>query len=322
MNRNCAEGAALAPFLLDGGEPMKIRILGVPLDLGQERRGVDMGPSAVRVAGLNAAVKSLGHIVEDGGNIHVKNPEELHFGDKRAKYLTEIAAACVDVAGRIQQTLEEGFFPLTLGGDHSMAIGTIAGVSKFYRNRQESVGLLWIDAHGDMNTPETSPSGNIHGMPFAASLGLGSPELAGIYGFAPKVRPDQCVLIGARDLDSTERMTVRKAGLHVFTMRDIDEQGMRAVMEKSIALATAGTGGYVVSFDMDAMDPTEAPGVGTPVRGGLTFREGHLALEMAADSGKMVAFELVEVNPIIDMLNKTAILGVGLISSALGKKIL
>ncbi|MGH9451450.1 MAG: arginase [Terriglobia bacterium] len=301
---------------------MKIRILGVPLDLGQERRGVDMGPSAVRAAGLNTAIDELGHSVEDSGNIPVKNPEEQHFGDKRAKYLTEIAAACSGVAERVVRTLEDGFFPLTLGGDHSMAIGSIAGVAKFYRDRQQSVGLIWIDAHGDMNTPETSPSGNIHGMPFAASLGFGPPELTGIYGFAPKVRPDHCVLIGARDLDTTERATVKEAGLPVFTMRDIDEQGMRAVMERSIALAAAGTAGYLVSFDMDVMDPVEAPGVGTPVRGGLTFREAHLALEMIADSRKMLALDLVEVNPIIDIMNKTAILGVGLIASALGKKIL
>lgn len=301
---------------------MKIRILGVPLDLGQERRGVDMGPSAVRAAGLNAAIKALGHEVEDSGNIHVKNPEEQHFGNKRAKYLNEIAETCRDVAARVSHTLEEDCFPLTLGGDHSIAIGTLAGVSKFYRDRNQEVGLLWIDAHGDMNTPDTSPSGNIHGMPFAASLGYGPQELTGIYGFSPKVSTARAVLVGARDLDSTERKTVKKSGLSVFTMRDIDEQGMRAVMEKSIALASEGAGGYVVSFDMDVIDPAEAPGVGTPVRGGLTFREAHLALEMVADSGKMAAFELVEVNPIIDIMNKTAILGVGLISSALGKKIL
>ncbi|MGH9353765.1 MAG: arginase [Terriglobia bacterium] len=301
---------------------MKIRILGVPLDLGQERRGVDMGPSAVRAAGLNAALRSLSHSVEDSGNLHVKIPEEQHFGDKHAKYLNEIAEACRDVAERVCQTLEDGFFPLSLGGDHSMAIGTIAGAAKFYRGRNQSLGVLWIDAHGDMNTPETSPSGNIHGMPFAASLGFGPPALTGLFGFNPKVQPGQCVLIGARDLDAPERKIVKKSGVHVFTMRDIDEQGMRAVMDKAISFATTGTGGCVVSFDMGVMDPAEAPGVGTPVRGGLTFREAHLALEMIADSGKMAAFELVEVNPIIDIMNKTATLGVGLITSALGKKIL
>ncbi|HEX5483234.1 MAG TPA: arginase [Terriglobia bacterium] len=301
---------------------MKIRILGVPLDLGQERRGVDMGPSALRAAGLDAAIGSLGHTVEDSGNLHVKNPEEQHFGDKHAKYLNEIAEACRLVAQRIHKTLEDDFFPLSLGGDHSMAVGTIAGVSKYCRERKQTVGLIWIDAHGDMNTPRTSPSGNIHGMPFAASLGLGPQDLTGIYGFAPKVQAQRCVLIGARDLDGSERQTIKKSGVHVFTMRDIDEQGMRAVMARSIELSTERTAGFIVSFDMDVMDPAEAPGVGTPVRGGLTFREAHLAMEMAADSGKMLALEIVEINPIIDIMNKTAILGVGLITSALGKKIL
>lgn len=301
---------------------MKIRILGVPLDLGQERRGVDMGPSAVRAAGLNSALKSLGHKVEDAGNIHVKIPEEQHFGDRHAKYLHEIAETSQEVADRIVQTLEAGFFPLSLGGDHTVAVGTQAGVSKFFRDREQSVGVLWIDAHADMNTPETSPSGNVHGMPFAATLGLGPEPLAKIFGFSPKMQPKNCVLIGARNLDERERGLVKNSGIGVFTMRDIDEQGMRTVIEKSLATATDGTVGFVVSFDMDVLDPGEAPGVGTPVRGGITFREGHLAMEMIADSKKMVALEVVEVNPIIDIHNRTAILAVGLVSSALGKKIL
>ncbi len=301
---------------------MKIRILGVPLDLGQERRGVDMGPSALRAAGLNATLRALGHSVQDGGNIHVKNPEEQHFGDKRAKYLTEIAETCTHVARRIHGALEEGFFPLSLGGDHSMATGTVGGVSKFFHDRGQPVGLIWIDAHADMNTPETSPSGNVHGMPFAALLGLGPEALTRICGLLPKVSPGRCVLIGVRDMDARERRTVKRSGVHVFTMRDIDEQGMRAVMEKSLTLSTGGAAGFAVSFDMDVMDPAEAPGVGTPVQGGLTFREAHLALEMIADSGKMLAMELVEINPILDIMNKTANLGVGLINSALGKKIL
>jgi arginase len=301
---------------------MKVRILGVPLDLGQERRGVDMGPSAVRAAGLNAALKSLGHHVEDSGNIHVKIPEEQHFGEKRAKYLNEIAETCQEAAQRIYQTLEEDTFPVSLGGDHSIAAGTIAGVAKFYRNRGQKIGCMWIDAHADMNTPETTPTGNVHGMPYAASLGIGPEPLTKIFGFAPKLEGRHCVLIGARDLDKAEKRRVKESGVTVFTMREIDEQGMRAVMEKSLAICGDGTVGFVVSFDMDVMDPTEAPGVGTPVRGGITFREGHLALEMIADSKKMLSLELVEVNPIIDTMNKTAILGVGLISSALGKKIL
>lgn len=301
---------------------MKIRILGVPLDLGQERRGVDMGPSALRAAGLNSTVKALGHSVEDSGNIHVKNPEEQHFGDKHAKYLSEIAETCGDVARRIHKTLGEGFFPLTLGGDHSLAIGTVGGVSKFLHDRGESAGLIWIDAHADMNTPETSPSGNVHGMPFAALLGFGPQALTGTYGFSPKVLAGNCVLIGVRDMDARERKIVRDSGIHVFTMRAIDEQGMRAVMEKSLTLSTNGAAGFCVSLDMDVMDPAEAPGVGTPIQGGLTFREAHLAMEMIADSGKMLAMELVEINPILDIMNKTANLGVGLINSALGKKIL
>ncbi|MFZ0963895.1 MAG: arginase [Terriglobia bacterium] len=301
---------------------LKIKILGVPLDLGQERRGVDMGPSAVRAAGLNQVLKSLGHEVEDSGNIHVRLPEEQPFGNQRAKYLKEIAETSQEVAQRICQTLEAGYFPVALGGDHSMAIGTQAGVAMFYRNRNQEVGCLWIDAHADMNTPETSPSGNVHGMPFAATLGRGPDALTQIGGFAPKMRPEKCALIGIRDLDSRERQMVLDSGVNAFTMREIDEQGMRAVMEKGIALASQGTAGFVVSFDMDVLDPHEAPGVGTPVRGGITFREAHLAMEMVADSRKMVAFELVEINPIIDVMNKTAILGVGLAASALGKKIL
>ena len=300
----------------------KIRILGVPLDLGQERRGVDMGPSAVRAAGLHQALKSLGHEVEDAGNIHVRLPEEQPFGSQSAKYLKEIAETSQEVAERTRQTLADGYFPITLGGDHSIAIGTIAGVAKFYHDRNQEVGCLWIDAHADMNTPETSPSGNIHGMPFAASLGHGPDSLTKIFGFAPKLRPEKCVLIGIRDLDGHERQTVRASGVNLITMREVDEMGMRNVMERAINLASKGTAGFVVSFDMDVVDPDDAPGVGTPVRGGITYREAHLALEMIADCGKMLAFELVEINPIIDVMNKTAILGVGFTASALRKRIL
>ncbi len=301
---------------------MRVRILGVPLDLGQERRGVDMGPSAVRAAGLNHALKSLGHQVEDAGNVHVKLPEEQHFGDRRAKYLHEIAETCQEVAHRLYRTLEEGVFPVSLGGDHSIAIGTLAGVAKFHHDRKRVIGCIWIDAHGDMNTPESSPSGNVHGMPFAATLGHGSEALTRIFGYAPKLEPKNCVLIGVRDLDSRERRLVKESAVNTFTMRDIDEQGMRTVMEKSIDLAGRRTAGFAVSFDMDVVDPEYAPGVGTPVPGGITFREAHLAMEIIADSKKMVSIEVVEVNPIIDVMNKTAVLGVGLLTSALGKKIL
>jgi len=283
---------------------------------------VDMGPSAVRAAGLNHALKNLGHQVEDAGNVHVKLPEEQHFGDRHAKYLNEIAETCQEVAHRVCQTLEEGVFPLSLGGDHSIAIGTLAGVAKFYHDKKQSIGCIWIDAHGDMNTPESSPSGNVHGMPFAAILGHGPEPLTKIFGYAPKLQPKDCVLIGLRDLDQRERRLVKESGVNTFTMRDIDEQGMRSVMEKATELAGQGTAGFAVSFDMDVVDPEYAPGVGTPVSGGITFREAHLAMEMIADSKKMVSIEIVEVNPIIDVMNKTAALGVGLLTSALGKKIL
>jgi arginase len=248
---------------------LKIKILGVPLDLGQERRGVDMGPLAMRAAGLNQALRSLGHEVEDGGNIPVRLPEQQHFGDQHAKYLHEIAATAQEVAKQVYEALAAGYFPLLLGGDHSVAIGTQAGVSKFYHDRGQEIGCLWIDAHADMNTPETSPSGNVHGMPFAASLGKGPESLTHLLGFAPKLRPEKCALIGIRDLDAVERQVVRSSGVNLFTMRDIDELGTRTVMERALKLATKDTAGFVVSFDMDVVDPGEAPGVGTPVRGGI-----------------------------------------------------
>lgn len=301
---------------------MKIRILGVPLDLGQERRGVDMGPSAVRSAGLNAALKALGHQVEDAGNLHVRGAEEQHFGDKRAKYLSEISESCQQVADRVHQTLLDGLFPISLGGDHSIAIGTLAGVSKFFHDRDQHVGLIWIDAHADMNTPKTSPSGNVHGMPFAATLGYGPESLIKICGFSPKVEGRNCALVGVRDIDPREQRIVKESGVNIFTMRDIDELGMRVVMQRSLDLASRDTEGFAVSFDMDVVDPDEAPGVGTPVPGGITYREAHLAMEIIADSERMVSLEVVEVNPILDVHNRTASLGVGLVSSALGKKIL
>lgn len=301
---------------------MKVRILGVPLDLGQERRGVDMGPSAIRAAGLNSVLRNLSHHVEDAGNVPVKLAEEQPFGDRRAKYLHEISETCQEVAKRIYQTLEEDQFPISLGGDHSVAVGTVSGISKYYRDREQTLGLIWVDAHGDMNTPESSPSGNVHGMPFAALLGIGPEPLTGIYGFVPKVQAKDCVLVGARDLDPRERKQIHASGVNVFTMRDIDELGMRLVMQRSLDLATRDTAGVAISFDMDVVDPDEAPGVGTAVPGGITFREAHLAMEIIADSKKMVSLEIVEVNPILDTLNRTAALAVGLVSSALGKKIL
>jgi arginase len=300
----------------------KIRILGVPMDLGQSRRGVDMGPSALRVAGLQARLKQLNYQVEDIGNISVKQPEEQHYGDKRAKYLNEIAETCQGLAEAVEKTLGEEMMPIILGGDHSIAAGSVAGVASFFRKQSKRIGLIWLDAHGDVNTPESSPSGNVHGMPLASIMGYGAPELTELCNFKPKIEPQNVAMVGIRDLDAKERQLVKKSGVHVFTMRDIDERGMREVMSEALRFATDDTNGVAISLDMDFLDPTEAPGVGTPVRGGVTYREAHLALEMIADSRALVSFELVEINPVVDLHNKTAILGVELILSGLGKKIL
>ncbi|MGA9210993.1 MAG: arginase [Terriglobales bacterium] len=300
----------------------KIRVIGVPLDLGQSRRGVDMGPSAVRVAGLAARLEALGFVVEDAGNIAVAIAEQKKEGHPNAKYLKEITATCVKQAELVLKTLEAGKTPLVLGGDHSVAVGTVSGVSEFFRRQNQKLGLLWIDAHADINTPESSPSGNVHGMPLAAIMGLGPPELANIFGFSPKVAPENCVLVGVRDIDAAEKENVRKAGIEVYTMRDIDERGMRAVMEEALRAAGRGTAGYHVSLDMDWVDPEDAPGVGTPVRGGATYREAHLAMEIIADHGRLTSFEIVEVNPVIDERNQTANLAVELTLSVFGKKIL
>jgi arginase len=303
--------------------PRQIRIIGVPLDLGQSRRGVDMGPSAVRVAGLEARLEALGHVVSDGGNVAVAIAETRNAGDPNAKYLKEINETCERVAEMVLHTLEEGITPVILGGDHSLAAGSVSGLAEYYRRRNEKVGLLWIDAHSDINTPETSPSGNVHGMPLAALLGLGAQPLSNIFGWQPKVAPENTVLIGVRDIDATEKDNIRRAGIsEVYTMRDIDERGMRTVMEEALRTASRDTAGYHVSLDMDWIDPVDAPGVGTPVRGGATYREAHLAMEILADHGRLLSFEIVEVNPVIDEHNRTAELAVELICSAFGKKIL
>jgi len=303
--------------------PRRIKIIGVPLDLGASRRGVDMGPSAVRVAGLEARLEALGHEVNDSGNISVAIAETKHVGEQSARYLKEITETCTKAAELVVRSLEEGMTPVVLGGDHSVAAGTVSGVSEFYRREKKKIGLIWIDAHSDINTPATSPSGNVHGMPLAALLGLGPEPLANIFGFSPKVAPENTVLIGVRDIDATEKENIKLAGVtEVYTMRDIDERGMRTVMEEALRAAGRGTAGYHVSLDMDWIDPEDAPGVGTPVRGGATYREAHLAMEIIADHGRMLSFEIVEVNPVIDEHNRTADLAVELISSAFGKKIL
>ncbi|HEU5453200.1 MAG TPA: arginase [Terriglobales bacterium] len=310
------------PPTAGGVTPKKIRVIGVPLDLGQNRRGVDMGPSAVRVAGLEARLEAIGHVVEDAGNVSVAIAEQKKEGAANAKYLKEITQTCTKEAELVVKTLEAGKVPVVLGGDHSIAAGTVSGVSEFYRRQNQQIGLIWIDAHADINTPATSPSGNVHGMPLAAIMNLWPSELANIFGFAPKVQPEHCVLVGVRDIDDTEKENIRRAGVEVFTMRDIDERGMRVVIEEALRMAGRGTAGYHISLDMDWIDPEDAPGVGTPVRGGATYREAHLAMEIIADHGRMLSFEIVEVNPVIDEHNRTADLAVELTLSAFGKKIL
>ena len=326
MSMNAENPAASASFPHGGAQSLptrSIRILGVPLDLGASRRGVDMGPSAMRVAGLEARLEALGHQVSDGGNILVEIAETQTLGNKSARYLSEITETCTRTAEAVVKALEEGMTPLLLGGDHSLAAGSVSGVAEFYRRKGEKIGVLWIDAHSDINTPKTSPSGNVHGMPLAALLGLGPEPLSTIFGYAPKIAAENTVLIGVRDIDAAERENIRRAGVaQVYTMRDIDERGMRAVMEEALRVAGDGAAGYHVSLDMDWIDPEDAPGVGTPVRGGATYREAHLAMEILADDGRLLSFEIVEVNPVIDEHNRTADLAVDLACSAFGKKIL
>jgi arginase len=300
----------------------QIAILGAPLDLGAGRRGVDMGPSALRLAGLNAKLEALGYQVQDLGNVSVAQPESTPTGPQNTKYLAQISKSCAKLAGIVKDVVETGKVPLVLGGDHSVAAGTVSGVAEVFRQRGEKIGLIWIDAHADMNTPESSPSGNVHGMPLACCLGYGPRELTHLFDFAPKVAGRNVVLIGLRDVDLRERPIVRESGVTAFTMRDIDECGLRNIMERAIRAATNDTAGFHLSLDMDAVDPDEAPGVGTPVRGGMTYREAHLAMETICDSGRLLSMEIVEVNPVLDDANRTALLGVELVMSAMGKKIL
>nr|AIA10711.1 arginase [uncultured bacterium] len=298
------------------------RIIGVPMDLGAGRRGVDMGPSAIRIAGLNQAITWLGFDVTDSGNVHVNPPEAVSLNNPRARYLPEIAAASEELAAMVETALEEGAMPVILGGDHSIAIGSVAGLASFYRKRHERVGIIWLDAHADTNTPDTTPSGNIHGMPLAALLGYGAKELTHVAGFAPKVLPENTVIIGARSIDPGERELLRTLSIRVFTMTELDERGMAEVVKEAVEIASRNTAGIHVTMDMDFIDPFYAPGVGTPERGGATYRESHLAMEKIADSGRVLSVELTEVNPLYDTANQTAQLAVEMILSALGKKIL
>jgi len=299
-----------------------IHIIGVPLDLGGGRRGVDMGPSALRIAGLGERIASLGYTVVDDGDLEVPIPETRHSGDPHKKYVADIASVCRNLYESARGVLDEGGLPLVLGGDHSLGAGSVAATAAWAQAQSRKIGLIWVDAHGDMNTPSSSTSGNVHGMPLAALLGAEPAELATIGGFWPKVDPERTVLIGLRNLDDRERERVREARIHVFTMKDIDRSGIAEVMERAIELASRDTLGVHVSFDLDACDPSVAPGVGTPVKGGLDYREAHMVMEMLADSGALAALDLVEVNPTLDVRNSTAELGTELALSALGMKIL
>ena len=299
-----------------------VHVIGVPMDLGSGRRGVDMGPSAIRIAGLNARLVELGHKVVDQGDLVIKNMEELPVRDEHARYLPEIARAAGTLAKKVDRIMRLGHFPLVLGGDHSIAVGTISGVAGFARKQASRVGLLWVDAHGDINTPESSPSGNIHGMPLAALLGYGPEALTDVADHGPKLDPTNVALVGIRSLDAGEKKLLKETGVQVHTMSEIDRHGVHRAMEKALARITDGTEYVHVSFDLDALDPTVAPGVGTPVKGGLDYREAHLIMEVIADAGIMTSLEMVEVNPILDQGNASAALAVELVQSAFGKKIL
>jgi arginase len=297
-------------------------IVAVHMDLGAGRRGVDMGPSAIRVAGLATRLTRLGFDVRELGAVFVPEPEACPVGEHHSKYLEEVRRCCVELRDKVTIALEAGETPLVLGGDHSIAIGSIAAQALHARKRGLPLGLVWVDAHADMNTPESSPSGNIHGMPLAVALGYGEPALVAVSGDRPSLEARHVSIVGARDLDREEREIVRKSGVRVFTMSEIDERVMAACMEEALARATEGTAGVHLSFDLDAVDPEHAPGVGTPVAGGLTYREAHLACEKAAQSGRLLGMDIVELNPILDESNRTAKLAVELILSAFGKTIL
>jgi len=300
-----------------------VHIIGVPLDLGANRRGVDMGPSAFRIAGLGERIASLGHTSVDKGDLPAPIPETQEQRDERKKYVRDIAKVCQKLYQTALMSLEEGAMPLVLGGDHSLAAGSVAAAAEWARKTKDlPIGLLWVDAHGDMNTPSTSLSGNVHGMPLAALLGPEPSELARIGGFTPKVLPAHTVILGVRNLDDREKVAVRDSHVHVFTMKDIDRQGIASIVEQAVNLAGSGTAGIHVSFDMDVCDPSIAPGVGTPVKGGLNYREAHMVMEIVADSGLLTSLDMVEVNPTLDMQNATAELGTELVLSALGMKIL
>ncbi|HEV2914012.1 MAG TPA: arginase [Pyrinomonadaceae bacterium] len=323
MNEALIEQQMPTPLPNRPGNGRRVSILGVPLGFGASIAGVDIGPAAMRVARLNHRIAQLGYEVRDLGDMRVARPQGMADPNEKLKYLSEITLACEELATEVRNILmSAGELPVILGGDHSIAIGSISGVASFYRERSQAVGLIWFDAHADMNTPETTPSGNIHGMPLASLLGYGAPELTNVAGFAPKLDPRYCAHIGARDVDQGERELIRQLDMRFFTMREIDERGMSACIDDAISIASRAPGGYCVTLDVDALDPGDAPGSGTVVRGGLSYRESHLAMEKIAEAGGMRSLEVVEINTALDYNNRTAELGVELILSALGKTIL
>jgi arginase len=304
------------------GAGKSVSILGVPLSFGQSMAGVDLGPGAMRVARVADRIEQLGYEVADLGDLPLERPGSLPAVGDKVKYLREIHTACERLASAVEKIADAGALPITVGGDHSIAIGSLAGVVKSFRKRDQRLGLVYFDAHADMNTPDTSPSGNIHGMPLAVLLGYGAAELVNVGGFAPKFDPKLCAHVGARDVDPGERKMIRRLGMRFFTMREIDERGLAVCMDEAIQIAGQGSAGYSVTFDVDVLDPGDAPGSGTLVRGGLSYREAHLAMEKIAEDGGMRSLEVVEINTALDVNNRTAELGVELILSALGKTIL
>jgi arginase len=299
-----------------------VNIIGFPIDLGADRRGVDMGPSALRITGLKEKLENLGYEVIDSGDIFIQIMEKQKVSNPKLKYLKEILKTSKILAGKVERVLEKGEFPLCLGGDHSMAIGTIAGISSYCRKHRLRLGVIWVDAHSDMNTDETTPSGNIHGMPLAASLGLGNEMLVKFYGFSPKLKPENCALIGIRSVDTLEKVLIKKLKLPVFTMTDIDKIGIHRIIVKILKQFKENVDHIHISFDLDSVDPIIAPGVGTPVPGGLSYREAHLLMESIAECGCMSSLEITEVNPILDDKNKSAVFATDLIASSMGQRIL
>ena len=299
-----------------------VSIIGFPMDLGADRRGVDMGPSALRIAGLQSKLENLGYKVEDTGDIKIEIMERQKIKNPKLKYLDEIIKTSKKLAEKVERVLDNGYFPLCIGGDHSMALGTITGISSYCRKKKLKLGVIWIDAHSDMNTDKTSPSGNIHGMPLAALLGLGCEELVNFFDFSPKILPQNCALIGIRSVDEAEKINIKKLKLPIFTMNDIDKLGIHRIIAKVLKQFREKVDHIHISFDVDSVDPNVAPGVGTPVPGGLSYREAHLLMEVIAECGCMSSLEIAEVNPILDHKNQSAVFTAELVASSMGQRIL